>query len=51
MIYQTKSTEFGEFCRIFFENLKFGQILSENPNLDDRKAPKFPNFAHFAQDR
>jgi hypothetical protein len=30
MIYQTKSTEFGEFCRSFFENLNFGQILSEN---------------------
>jgi hypothetical protein len=30
MIYQTKSTEFGEFCRYFFENLNFGQILSEN---------------------
>jgi hypothetical protein len=30
MIYQAKSTEFGEFCRYFFENLNFGQILSEN---------------------
>jgi hypothetical protein len=30
MIYQTKTTEFGEFCRYFFENLNFGQILSEN---------------------
>jgi hypothetical protein len=30
MIYQPKSTEFGEFYRYFFENLNFGQILSEN---------------------
>jgi hypothetical protein len=30
MIYQTKSTEFGEFCSFFFENLNFGQILFEN---------------------
>jgi hypothetical protein len=30
MIYQPKSTDFGEFCRYFFENLNFGQILSEN---------------------
>jgi hypothetical protein len=30
MIYQTKSTEFGEFCRSCFGNLNFSQILSEN---------------------
>jgi hypothetical protein len=30
MIYQPKSTEFGEFCTYFFENFNFGQILSEN---------------------
>jgi hypothetical protein len=47
MIYPAKSTEFGEFCIIFFQNLKFGQILSRNSNFGRPKSTKIPEFRPF----
>jgi hypothetical protein len=47
MIYQAKSTEFGEFCIYFFQNLKFGQILSENSNFGRPKSTEIPEFRPF----
>jgi hypothetical protein len=42
-----KSTEYGEFCRLFFENLKFGQILSRNSNFERPKSTEIPKFRPF----
>jgi hypothetical protein len=47
MIYQAKSTEFGEFCIFFFQNLKFGQILSGNSNFERPKSTEIPEFRPF----
>jgi hypothetical protein len=47
MIYQAKSTEFGEFCIIFFHKLKFGQILSGNSNFGRPKSTEIPEFRPF----
>jgi hypothetical protein len=47
MIYQAKSTEFGGFYIKFFQNLKFGQILSGNSNFEQPKSTEIPEFCPF----
>jgi hypothetical protein len=47
MIYQMKSTEFGEFCWFLFWKFKIWSNFSENSNFGQPKSTEIPEFRPF----